>query len=91
MAGHRRCAFALLLAVSAGGCAPRLTASPERLAECTRLFNTWARYEQHSVFHHDGHKALAELALHRCEQGRYDEGIAELKGILRRGRFIVPD
>lgn len=87
MAGHR--AFMLVLLV--GACASTPPASPERLAECMRLFNTWARYEQHWVFHHDGHKAKAELALYRCQQGRYDEGIAELKGLLRRGRFTIPD
>jgi len=87
MTGHRRLALVLLV----GACASAPPASPERLAECTRLFNTWARYDQHWTFHHDGHKARAELALHRCQQGRYDEGIPELKAILRRGGFTIPD
>ena len=87
MAGHR----SLMLVLLAGACAPTPPASPQKLAACTDLFNTWARYDQHWTFHHDGHKARAELALHRCQQGRYAEGIAELKAILRRGRFTIPD
>ncbi len=86
MARHR----VLMLVLLAGACAPP-PPSPARLEECVRLFNTWARYEQHWVFHHDGHKAKAELALHRCQQGRYDDGIPELKQLLRRGGFTVPD
>ena len=51
-----------MLVLLVGGCASTPPASPERLDTCMRLFNMWARYEQHWVFHHDGHKAKAELA-----------------------------
>lgn len=87
MTRHR--GFALVLMV--GACAAGPPPSPQRLAACVSLFETWARYDQHWVFHHSGHKARAELALYRCQQGRYDEGIAELKALLRRGRFTLPD
>ena len=77
--------------MAVGGCAAAPSPSPERLAECTRLFNTWVRYEQSWTFHHSGQRARAELALYACQQGRYDEGIPELKKILRRGGFVLPD
>ena len=51
----------------------------------------WARYEQHWTFHHTGQRARAELALDACQHGRYDEGIAELKRLLRRGCFVIAD
>ena len=72
-------------------CAVTPPASPERLAECNGLFVLWARYEQHWTFHHTGQRARAELALDDCQHGRYDEGIAELKRLLRRGGFTLAD
>ena len=80
----------LLTLLILGGCmAP--PPSPPRLAECTRLFAMWARYEQHWTFHHTGQRARAELALDACQHGRYDDGIAELKRLLRRGGFVIAD
>ena len=81
----------LVLVLMAGACTGILPPSPQRLAACTDLFNTWARYAQHWVLHHTGQRARAELALHRCQQGRYDEGIPELKEILRRNGFTLKD
>ena len=81
--------LAIVLLITACTVAP--PASPERLAECTRLYALWARYEQHWTFHHTGQRARAELALDDCQHGRYDEGIAELKRLLRRGGFTLPD
>lgn len=78
----------LLLAV-AGCTAP--PSSPRLMAECTKLFNIWARYEQHWTFHHTGQRAKAELALEDCRHDRYDEGIAELRRLLKRGRFDLPE
>lgn len=72
-------------------CATTPPPSPRRLAECTKLFGLWARYEQHWTFHHTGQRARAELALDACQHGRYDEGIAELKRLLRRGGFAIAD
>ena len=75
----------------AGACAGAPPPSPQRLAACTDLFNAWARYSQHWVLHHTGQRARAELALHRCQQGRYDEGIPELKELQRRNGFTLKD
>jgi hypothetical protein len=77
--------------VGIGGCTTAPPPSPQLLAECTRLFVLWARYEQHWTFHHTGQRVRAELALDSCEHGRYDEGIAELKRLLRRGGFTLAD
>lgn len=84
--------FLLLLAVLLlSACTTAPPPLPQRLAECTKLFGLWARYEQHWTFHHTGQRARAELALDACQHGRYDEGIAELKRLLRRGRFTIAD
>jgi hypothetical protein len=79
----------LALVLLVGACASMPPPDPERLAECVRLFNTWARYEQHWVLHHSGHKAKAELALDRCQHGRYDEGIPELRKLLLRSGWTL--
>lgn len=81
--------LATMLLITACTAAP--PASPERLAECNKLFGQWARYEQHWTFHHTGQRVRAELALDDCQHGRYEEGIAELKRLLRRGGFTLPD
>ena len=81
----------LLMILAAGACTSAPPPSPPRLAECTRLFAMWYRYEQHATFHHTGQRARAELALDACQHGRYDEGIAELKRLLRRGGFTIAD
>jgi hypothetical protein len=82
----------LLTMLLAGACASAPPPpSPPQLVECTRLFGMWYRYEQHATFHHTGQRARAELALDACQHGRYDEGIAELKRLLRRGGFTIPD
>lgn len=81
--------LAMTLPITACTVAP--PASPERLDECNRLFVLWARYEQHWTFHHTGQRARAELALDECQRGRYDNGIAELKRLLRRGGFAFAD
>lgn len=81
----------LLMLLAAGGCASTPPPSPPRHAECNKLFGMWARYEQHWTFHHTGQRARAELALDACQHGRYDEGIAELKRLLRRGGFTIAD
>jgi len=73
-----------------GACSSTPPASPELMARCAKLYGLWHRYEQHVTFHPTGQRARAELALHRCEQGRYEEGIPELEQMLRRGRIAVP-
>lgn len=81
----------LLAVLFPAACAFASPPSPQRLAECTKLYVMWARYEQHYTFHHTGQRARAELALDACQHGRYDEGIAELKRLLRRGGFTIAD
>lgn len=80
--------IALLVTV---GCTSVPPASPTLMAECAKLYGLWARYQQHPTFHHTGEKARAELALYGCQKGRYEEGIRELKRLLRAGRFALPD
>lgn len=72
-------------------CSSAPVASPAQMDQCARLFAMWARYEQHWTFHHTGQRVRAELALDDCQHGRYDEGIAELKRLLRRGGFVIAD
>ena len=81
----------LLSVLLLAACTSAPPPSPPRLAECTKLYGMWARYEQHYTFHHTGQRARAELALDACQHGRYDEGIAELKRLLRRGGFTIAD
>jgi len=63
----------------------------QAMAHCTALYQIWWNYEQDPVCLHTGQRARAELALYRCQNGRYDEGIAELEELVRRGGFRIPD
>ncbi len=81
-------ALPLFLAVAACAASP---SSPRLMAECTKLFNMWARYEQHWTFHHTGQRAKAELALEDCRHDQYEKGITELRRLLKRGRFELPE
>lgn len=36
-------------------------------------------------------RLIALLALDACQHGRYDDGIAELKRLLRRGGIVIAD
>jgi hypothetical protein len=81
----------LLSALCLGACTTASPPDPQRLAQCTKLFGMWARYEQHWTFHHTGQRARAELAIDGCQHGRYDAEIAELKRLLRRGGFAIAD
>lgn len=62
-------------------------ASPALMARCSQLYNVWWTYLQDPVFFGVAQKAQAELALYDCQQGKYDEGIATLEELLRRGGF----
>jgi len=66
-----------------GGCEPP-PASPERAAYCSRLYNLYTRYHTIVTYGHDGDRALADLAIHDCAYGRYDEGEAVLQQLLDR-------
>jgi hypothetical protein len=61
------------------------------MARCTELYTLWWTYEQDPVFLHTGERAKAELAVYRCQNGRYEEGIQELEGLLKHGGFRIPD
>lgn len=92
---HRRILSATLLVTFLLGTAPAF-ASPEQfssglLARCSYLFDLWARYEHDYVFSHPGDKAIAELAVFRCQQGDYEENTVTLEGLLRNGRFPAPE
>jgi hypothetical protein len=78
------CSLALL-----GGCEPP-PASPARNDYCTRLFVLYYRYHPITTMAHNNGRAKAELALHRCAYGRYDEGEAELKKLLTQMRIPIP-
>lgn len=81
---------ALLSALVLGGCAAAGSQAPELMARCTQLYLLWARYGPHLTFHHSGQRTQAELALHDCENGHFDRGLAELERLLRRERIPVP-
>jgi hypothetical protein len=66
------------------------TPSPKLMARCTQLYQIWWTYDEDPVFLHTGERAKAELAVYRCQNGRYEEGIQELAGLLKHGRFTVP-
>lgn len=85
-----RRAFVLVTLLGSVGCVSAPPASPPLMAECIKLYVLWARYQQHPTFHHTGEKARAELALYGCQKGEYEEGIRELKRLLRAGRFNLP-
>jgi hypothetical protein len=87
LAGLAACA-ALFAAVSA--CSPTPPPSPKLMARCTQLYALWYRYGQHATFHHTGQRARAELALHECQNGRYEASLSELELLLQRNRIPVP-
>jgi|KBSSwiStaDraftv2_1062776.scaffolds.fasta_scaffold903614_2 hypothetical protein len=78
------CGLALL-----GGCEPP-PASPERAAYCTGLYNQYYRYHTLTIYGHDGGRARADLALHDCAYGRYDEADRVLTQLLTREGHTVP-
>jgi hypothetical protein len=67
------------------------TPSPRLMARCTQLYQIWWTYDEDPVFLHTGERAKAELAVYRCQNGRYEEGIQELEGLLKHGGFRIPD
>ena len=82
---------AALLGLIVSACAqPAQPRSPELMARCAKLYMLWWNYAQHPTFHHSGQRARAELALHRCENGRYEEGLPELETLLKRDLIAVP-
>lgn len=61
------------------------------LDRCIDLYGLWLRYETHSTFH-TGQKARADYAVEcDCRNGHYEQGLAELRMLLRRGRVPLPD
>jgi hypothetical protein len=64
--------------------------SPKLMARCAELYRLWWNYDEDPVFFHSGERAQAELALYRCQEGRYEEGIPPLEKLLQNSRFLVP-
>jgi|HubBroStandDraft_3_1064219.scaffolds.fasta_scaffold07703_2 hypothetical protein len=75
-------AACIVFATAATGCTP--PPSPSLLARCTQLYQLWWNYEQDPTTFHTGERARAELALYRCQNGKYEEGIQELQKLLQR-------
>ena len=63
---------------------------PGLVARCAELYRLWWNYDEDPVFFHTGERAQAELALYRCQEGRYEEGIPPLEKLLQNSRFPVP-
>jgi hypothetical protein len=84
-------AAGVLAVLGAAACASKPAPSPELMARCSQLYTMWWTYDQDPVFFGVAEKATAELALYRCQEGRYDEGIQALEDLLRHGGFHFPD
>jgi len=85
-----RLALCLVLLGLVGGCSSRPPPSPELMARCMKMYRLWMKYEaaENPSFH--SQHATVELALHRCQRGRYDEGIPPLERTLRRDLIPLP-
>jgi hypothetical protein len=84
-----RLAACVVSAAVATACTSTPPPSPKLMARRTELYTLWWTYEQDPVFLHTGERARAELAVYRCQNGRYEEGIQELEGLLKHGGFHV--
>lgn len=82
-------AMALICAACVGQAASP-EPSPQWLAYCTKLYGLWYRYGNHPTFHHTGQRARAELALYRCQNGRFQAGLDELDVLLARNLLTIP-
>jgi hypothetical protein len=85
-----RLALCLALLELVAACSSAPPPSPELLARCTRMHRLWMKYEaaENPSFHPQ--HARVDLALYRCQKGRYAEGIPELEKILRRDLIPLP-
>jgi hypothetical protein len=83
-------AACIVSAAAATAWAAAPSPSPKLMARCAELYRLWWTYDEDPVFLHAGERAQAELALYRCQEGRYEEGIPPLETLLRHGRFPVP-
>jgi hypothetical protein len=81
--------LALLGLVAACGSAPLLP-PPELLARCTKMHRLWMKYEVSENPSTNAQHARVDLALHRCQTGRHQEGLAQLEKILRRDLIPIP-
>lgn len=85
-----RPAAAALLLCGLASCTTPEGVSPRQLAYCTQLHQLYFRYHTVITYAHDGQRAQAELALHRCDRGNYAAGIKMLTALLIRDRVTVP-
>ncbi len=84
-------ACALLVALLLAACTSAPPPQPDLLARCTQRYALWWRYLHGTASNHNGQRAIAELALHRCQTGQYHPAIEDLEDMLRRSRVPLPD
>jgi cobalamin biosynthesis protein CobD/CbiB len=79
------CALASIVACTTAG-----EQTPAQLTYCTQLYSLWARYHFNLLYHHDGQRVQAELAMYDCKRGNLDAGTKELQRLLRRDLIPFP-
>jgi hypothetical protein len=84
-----RLAACVVSAVVASAFTAMPPSSPKLMARCTELYTLWWTYDQDPVFLHTGERAKAELAVYRCQNGNYEDGIQELETLLQHGGFRI--
>jgi len=85
-----RIVLCLALAALLGACSSEPPPRPELLAHSVKMHRLWMKYEaaENPSFHPQ--HATVDLALHRSQTGRYDEGIPPLEKTLRRDLIALP-
>jgi predicted component of type VI protein secretion system len=84
-------ALCLALLEIIAACASAPPTSPQLLAYCTKMHRLWMKYEAAENPSSHAQHAPVDLALHRCQRGRYEEGISQLERILRRDLIPLPN
>ncbi len=82
---------AAIVLTAVAGCSAAPPASPELWERCNRDYALWVRYNYNQAVIHNGQKMRADLALYRCQQGRYHPAIEVIEDILRRSKVPFPE